>query len=187
MTETVPGEVRLHDLERGRGVVSRRAPGRRARRTRRARGRSRRSGRTSSRTNASCDAKSVASNATVSTADAPAAAELGRGRVARSRACGPRARRVRRAGRRAWRTVASAMSEVPPSTSTDCTSPSASFTSIGSVTSTPPGAAQVEPAVHVAAQQRGGVEVAARRRATRRAGGTSRRAAPGRSRASFVR
>ena len=63
-------------------------------------------------------------------------AQLGRGGVAGLGLAGrehdPRAR----VGSTSLRTVAIAMSEVPPSTSTDCTSPSASF--IGSILS-PPG------------------------------------------------
>ena len=74
-------------------------------------------------TNASCDAKSVASNATASTCGRARGAQLGRRPRRTPRACGPRARRARRAGPTSLRTVASAMSEVPPSTSTDCTSP----------------------------------------------------------------
>ena len=124
------GEVGLHDLERGRGDRARRAPGRPARRTRPARGRSRRSDRTSRRTKPSCDAKSVASNATAShlATRRPRAARRPRA----SHASGLRAASTTRAPRRATslRTVASAMSEVPPSTSTDCTSPSASFTGL---------------------------------------------------------
>ena len=111
----------------------------------------------------------------------------------RPRACAPRARPAPRRRATILRTVASAMSEVPPSTSTDCTSPNASFIRIAPSCPiavsylSPPVAAEIEAAVHVAAQQ------AVRDRAwrgwcaNRRGAGTSPRAAPGAAGESLVR
>src|SRR4051794_15691547 len=81
-----------------------------------------------SATNASCESVSRASNASVSTLVAPAARSSS---AAACNDCGSRAANTTVRARRCTssRTVASAMSEPPPSTSTDCTDPSASFMS----------------------------------------------------------
>ena len=77
-------------------------------------------------TNDSCVAKSVASNATVSTAVAPAARIAA---IVSVRSSGLRAASTTRARRRRTSAshVARAMSEPPPRTRIDCTDPSASF------------------------------------------------------------